>query len=239
MRTAFFPPKVLQSLPGDSTEALAVLCGEFERFDGHARQLPEHHDDYVEAVSILRAFGMARDVKLPAFPEITSNRRKNITDLAAYFTQLRDSVRADLAMRHSRGYFESKTEEYMALFAKAPAYEFSEGDFKRVQTLIAELREMIRSSSLIADDHKRRLLRKLEAMASELTRKTSDIDRFWGFIGEAGVAMRKFGEDLQPISQRVIELGGLVVGVILTREGIKALPEVSRILLPEQPAHSN
>src|SRR3974390_1077370 len=63
MKTAFFPAKTLSHLPGDNFEALAALCTEFERFDGHARQLPEHHDDYVEALSILRAFAMAREAR--------------------------------------------------------------------------------------------------------------------------------------------------------------------------------
>ena len=38
--------------------------------------------------------------------------------------------------------------------------------------------------------------------------------------------MRKFGEDLAPISERVLELGGIVINVIFAKEGIKALPEV-------------
>ena len=70
MKTAFFPPKILNHLPADNFEALAALCAEFERFDGHARQMPEHHDDYVEALSILRAFATAREAKVAAFPEL-------------------------------------------------------------------------------------------------------------------------------------------------------------------------
>ena len=63
--------------------------------------------------------------------------------------------------------FETKTEEYAALFAKASVYEFKEADFKRVLDLINELRELIRSSTLISEEHKRRLLRRLEAMRGE------------------------------------------------------------------------
>jgi hypothetical protein len=69
-------------------------------------------------------------------------------------------------------------------------------------------------------------------MHAELHKKTSDIDRFWGFIGEAGIAMRKFGDDLAPISERILELGGIVITVIFAKEGIQALPEVSQIVLP-------
>jgi len=234
MKTAFFPPKLLQTLPSDNIEALAAICGEFERFDGHARQLPEHHGDYVESLSILRAFAIARDARLEAFPEIGPQRHRNVANVTAYFARLRDMVRTELSGRYSKGYFETKTEEYVALFSRVSVYEFSDTDFKRVHDLIRELRELIRASTLITDDHKRRLLRRLEAMHAELHKKTSDIDRFWGFIGEAGIAMRKFGEDLAPISERVLELGGIVITVIFAKEGIKALPEISQIVLPNR-----
>jgi hypothetical protein len=232
MKTAFFPAKVLQGLPADNVEAMAALCGEFERFDGHARQLPEHHGDYVEALSILRGFAIAREVNLEPFPEIGSQRHQNIASVTAFFGRLRDRTRTELSGRYSRGYFETKTEEYVALFSRVSVYEFSEAEFKRVHELVRELRELIRGSSLITDEHKRRLLRRLEAMHAELHKKTSDIDRFWGFIGEAGIAMRKFGEDLAPISERVLELGGIVITVIFAKEGVKALPEVSQMVLP-------
>jgi hypothetical protein len=234
MKTAFFPAKTLGHLPGDNFEALAALCTEFERFDGHARQLPEHHDDYVEALSILRAFASAREAKVQAFPEIGSQRHQNIASVAAYFSQLRTAVRTELTGRYSRGYFESKTEEYMALFARAQVYEFTEEDFKRAQVLIAELRELLRDNSLISEEHQRRLLRRLEAVRSELHKRTNDIERFWGFMGEAAIIMRKFGEDLRPISDRAQELGRIILSAIFAKEGIKALPELSRMLVELQ-----
>jgi len=213
---------------------MAVLCGEFERFDGHARQLPEHHNDYVEALSVLKAFSLARHMPAEPFPEVGPQRQQNIAHIKAYFVQVGNVVRAELSKRHARGYFESKTEEYVSLFSRVSVYEFSETDFKRIHDLVGELRDLIRDSSLITEEHKRRLLRRLEAMRGELYQKTSDIDRFWGFLGEAGIAMRKFGDDLSPISQRVLELGGLVIAAIFAKEGIRALPEVSQMLLPRE-----
>src|SRR6266850_430942 len=167
MKTAFFPPRTLSNLPADNLEALAALCVEFEKLDGHARQMSEHHDDYVEALSILRGFSMVRDAKVPAFPDLGPMRNQNISAIATYFTKLRDNVRGELSNRHARGHFETKTEEYAALFARASVYEFSEPDFKRAQDLVNELR-------------------------------------------------------------------GIVINVIFAREGIKALPEVSQILLPNE-----
>ena len=230
MKTAFFAPKTLSNLPADNLEGLAALCTEFDRFDGHARQLPEHHDDYVEALSILRAFATARDAVLPPLPEIGTQRHQNVANINTYFGQLRDRVRADLVGRHSRGYFETKTDEYLALFARAAIYEFSDSQFKRIHQLLHELRYLIQASNLIDESQQRRLLRRLEATRAELHKKTNDIDRFWGFLGEAGIAMRKFGEDFSPVSDRVQELADLVLEVIRAREGIKAFPELNQIL---------
>jgi hypothetical protein len=231
MKTAFFPLRMLSHLPADPTEALAALCAEFDRFDGHARQLPEHHDDYVEALSILKAFALAHDTQLEPLPEVGSQRHQNIANITAFLSQLRTRVRTELAGRHSRGYFESKTEEYRALFAKAQVFEFPEPDFKRILVLAAELRDLISENSLIAEEHKRRLLRRLEAARTELHRRTSDVDRFWSFLFEAGITIRKFGEDLEPISVRALELGKLILKTILTKEGIKALPELADLLV--------
>ncbi len=232
MKTAFFPAKTLGHLPADNLEALVALCAEFERFEGHARQLPEHHDDYVEALSILRAFAMARDARLDSFPQIVPQRHQNIANVSAFFTQVRTTARTELAGRHSRGYFESKTEEYLSLFARVQVYEFGEAQFKRMHELITELRQLCGDSTLVAEEHKRRLLRRLEAARCELHRKTTEIDRFWSFLAEAGITMRKYGEDLKPISERVRELTGLVLAVVLAKEGIKGLPEMADLLCP-------
>ena len=231
MKTAFFPAKTLMTLPADNLEGLAALCTEFERFDGHARQTQEHHDDYVEALGILRGFAMARHAKLEAFPEIGPERHKNIANIVTWFGQLRTRVRGELIGRNAKGHFDTKADEYMSLFNRAAVYQFSDPDFQRVQELTAELGDLFRRSALIGEEQKRKLLRRLEAMRAEFHRKTNDIDRFWGFMGEAGIAMRKYGQDLEPIAQRVLELGDIVIGVIFAAEGVKALPELGQLLM--------
>ena len=46
----------------------------------------------------------------------------------------------------------------------------------------------------------------LEKLQSELHKKMSNLDRFWGFWGEAGVMLGKFGEDAKPIFDRIREI---------------------------------
>lgn len=89
-------------------------------------------------------------------------------------------------------------------------YEFSQGDLDKVQNLINDLRVEISASELFEDKHKQRLLKRLENLQSELHKKMSDLDRFWGLMGDAGVALGKFGNDAKPIVDRIKELTQIV-----------------------------
>lgn len=89
-------------------------------------------------------------------------------------------------------------------------YEFSQGDLEKVQALINELRQEVGASNKLGDEHKARLLRRLEALQSELHKKISDLDKFWGLIGDASVVMAKIGNDAKPIVDRVREIADIV-----------------------------
>jgi hypothetical protein len=79
-------------------------------------------------------------------------------------------------------------------------YEFTENEVAEIQNRLNELRELITSSTELKDAHKIRLLRRLEQLQTELNKKMSDLDRFWGLIGDAGVAIRKFGKDTKRVA---------------------------------------
>src|SRR5207245_2346788 len=166
------------------------LCEEFYRLIDTKRAA---YEELVEAYAILQAFSNSRQRREP-FPQLGTNQQENKEKIIEAFGKIRSFAAANLTKRRSQGMLATKTLEYEAIFAKAAYYEFSETDFNRIQVLMNEMRDLIRESALITDDHKRRLLRRLEAMQAELHKKTRDIERFWGFIGEAGIVIRKFGE---------------------------------------------
>lgn len=89
-------------------------------------------------------------------------------------------------------------------------YEFSQGDLEKIQALINELRVQISSSELFDKDHQHRLLKRLERLQAEMHKRVSDLDRFWGLIGDAGVALGKFGNDAKPIVDRITEIADIV-----------------------------
>ncbi len=85
-------------------------------------------------------------------------------------------------------------------------YEFSDNDYERVQQLINELRQIVTRANLIGEDHRLRLLKRLEKLQLELHKQISDLDRFWGLLGDAGESIGKFGADAKPFIDRIREL---------------------------------
>ena len=89
-------------------------------------------------------------------------------------------------------------------------YKFSEESIARIQTLVNELRDKINASNLFEDKHKQRLLKRLEKLQAEMHKEMSDVDRFWGLIGDAGVVIGKFGENAKPFVDRIVEISQIV-----------------------------
>lgn len=99
---------------------------------------------------------------------------------------------------------------YKSALKSSFAYEFSQDDIDRIQILINELRKHITGMDNLSDDHKTRLLKRLENLQSELHKRLSDLDRFWGMVGDAGVALGKLGDDAKPIVDRIKEMSQIV-----------------------------
>ena len=104
-------------------------------------------------------------------------------------------------------------------------YEFDDDDIDKIQNLINELRDLITMSDVIEEDHKRRLLNRLERLQSELHKRVSDLDHFWGLVGDAGVMVGKFGEDVKPIVDRIRELRTIIWDAQVRAEGLPPATE--------------
>lgn len=110
-------------------------------------------------------------------------------------------------------------------------YEFSQGDLVKMQALINSLRETISNTENLAPEHLRRLLNRLESLQSELHKKISDLDKFWGLIGDAGVVLGKLGHDAKPIVDRIREIADIVWQTQSRAEELPsgtALPQIAR-----------
>jgi len=203
----FFDEPFIKALPDDPKIALYEICSKYINSIGEASFKFKHH---LEAYAFAEAFIKANELDINV-PDLTaSNRaqRQNVIQnfLSIQRNQLHQYVESDeeeRMLQRFRG-------EFSAHIGKSFSYEFSEGDLQRVQVLINELRSLVSSSELFEDKHKRRLLNRIERLQGELHKKQSDLDHYWGLVGDAGVALGKFGTDAKPFVDRIKEVTNIV-----------------------------
>lgn len=167
------------------------------------------HEAMLEAYALLSAIEEAGLMRMPVIlpSSIPADEwRADCSIINQYLTELRTSLQANLRVQSV-----ARTKaKFASLLSQGFGYQFSAADVNRMQTLINELRQEISTSDLFDDGHKSRLLKRLEHLQGEVHKKISDLDRFWGLIGDAGVAMGKFGTSAKPFVDRIVELTQIV-----------------------------
>lgn len=146
---------------------------------------------------------------LPSLPEVGHENVENLKEFINYVALIKIAVQPlidDEIGSNKKNQLFAAIENKKKILDKGFFYEFTEGDLTRVQQLINELRQEIVASNLFEEGHRRRLLRRLEAMQAEIHKKMSDVDRIWGLVGDAGVVIGKFGKDAKPFVDRIKEL---------------------------------
>jgi hypothetical protein len=140
------------------------------------------------------------------YPTLTGTLEDDCTAIRDYLKYVADTC----AIESSKLRLRSFRSQFRAALGTGFSYEFSQGDLDRVQTLVNEIREHISNCKSLESDHRQRLLRRLEKLQSELHKKVSDLDRFWGLVGDAGVVLGKLGNDAKPIVDRIREVAEIV-----------------------------
>ena len=215
-----FDEKYIDALPNNPLDAGRALCSDFlhyhrERLEYQQELSAPVYDNYLAAFGAAQALSESNGLVLSVV-EVTKDRGDSIRRIVAYIESLQgklDLEFASLTVEKSKDLLKNK-------FGKIFHYEFSEGDLERGQALLNEIRDLITQSSVFEESHKQRLFARLERVQSELHKKMSDLDRFWGLIGDAGVALGKFGNDAKPIVDRIRELTSLVWATQARAEGL-------------------
>ncbi len=162
-----------------------------------------------------------------ALPELEGDKESDIEKIRSIVEELEQKTISAIEV--------FGTEEDRELISREKkgesVYEFSDNDHERVQQLINELRQIVTKASSIDEDHRSRLLRRLEKLQAELHKHLSNFDRFWGLLGDAGEAIGKFGEDTKPFVDRVKELLEIVRKT--QSKGYKSLERSEADKLPE------
>lgn len=92
----------------------------------------------------------------------------------------------------------------------------------KIDELLSEIRNIIRESTAITDEFKRRLLRTVNSLQAELDKEYSDYRVFLDGMVEVSEAVGEAGENVKPVFDRVKELFGIADKVRKTKEAIEA-----------------
>lgn len=206
-----FDQEFIEKIEEQPAEGIIKACGiavaKQQEYDDGGGWSEEEHEVLWEAATFIEMVAMTHAVNLGAdLPNPTVDVASNCQKLIEYIQYSEASVKAHLTQIKVDSY----RNRYAAALKAGFAYEFSKGDLDRVQQLINELREKIGSSDTLEDDHRRRLLKRLENLQAEVHKRVSDLDRFWGLVGDAGVVLGKLGRDAKPIVDRVKEIAEIV-----------------------------
>lgn len=98
---------------------------------------------------------------------------------------------------------------------KSFGYEFTGGDFTKLQDMVNKLRDLVNNCADLNEDHKRRMLKRLERLQSEMHKKVSSLDQFFNLAIEASVVARIVGENAKPIA----DIAKAIMGIAWRTQG--------------------
>ena len=198
----------IESIENDTVSATIQIC---ER----AREVLSDEREWTDVgyQAMAEAFALLCEMSecglLPVqldFPNLTNDSNEDSSTIYNFLDAVLTMCKAEATKLR----MQSLRSRFRVSLAAGFAYEFSQGDLDRVQELINELRELIANTTDLEREHQQRLLRRLERLQSEMHKKLSDLDRFWGLIGDAGVVLGKIGTDAKPFVDRVREIADIV-----------------------------
>jgi len=185
---------------GIAIEALNLeYSSEWSEFD-----YPVLMETYALLVEIIEAEILKIQIFIPVIESCASSN-----DCLIILNFIRE-VESKAQAENSKFSLTSLRNRFKSSLSNSFHYEFSQGDVDRIQELLNQLRKLVAESDKFEPDHQQRLLKRLEKLQSEVHKKISDLDKFWGLVGDAGVAVGKFGNDAKPIFDRIKEISQIV-----------------------------
>lgn len=203
----FIDETILNIIKNDPDKGICTLRNKVDSYLQNGNEWGQNeYDILLETYALIIELDHAQIINLDY--HITNLTGQFATDLTIMSETL-ERTYTQCKARMDRNSLERLRGRFRMDFSTEFSYEFSQGDLERLQELINQIRHQISAAGL-EDEHKQRLLARLEKLQSELHKKVSDLDRFWGLIGDAGVVLGKLGEDAKPIVDRVREVAGIV-----------------------------
>lgn len=218
------------------SDGLAALELVFKEFDllvesmGESHRI-DRHEDFIQCLALARAVMNKFQID-PHYGEIdlSNDAENNVVNIIQRFNEWKNIIRG----RFSAKNYDDYLGKFEAEFGTGIFYEISDDDISAIQKHINKLRSLISETELLDEDHRRRLLRRLEILQAELHKRVSDYDHYYGMAVEIYVLAKKYGEGMSQILDEFKEILRIVFRSHSEREQLPAGEE-----LPLLPTDSN
>lgn len=202
----FFTEEFQRNLPEEPILAIKKVCDGFlSSYKNLAEVDMDEFDEYLDAFAMLQILVEKANLKTVK-PVLGKNITENIKAIVAFYKNTLESIEKDASLLKLR---QSK-EKYALLYGTAFSYEFSAGDLKILPNLISNLHGLVSNNRQLGDGYKKRIVERLETLQSKLHKKWSELDNFWGLVGDIGVIKGKLGDDAKPITDKIREITDMV-----------------------------
>lgn len=197
---------------------------------GESRNV-DMHEDFLQCLALARAVMNKFQID-PHYDDIdlSDNAENNVANIIQRFNEWKNIIRG----RFSAKNYDDHLGKFEAAFGTGIFYELSDDDISEIQEHINKLRSLISETEFLDEDHRRRLLRRLEILQAELHKRVSDFDHYYGMAVETYVLLKKYGEGMSQICNEFKEILRIVFRSHSEREQLPAGEE-----LPLLPTDSN
>lgn len=206
-----FTEKQIESLKDDPVNGIITLCDvalSTINVNPHEDWTPKDYQILLEVYALVVEVMESGLLPIRAsYPSISGTGDSNDCEHLCRWIR---SIRTMCVSEESKLRISTFRNRFRTTLAIGFVYEFSQGDLERIQMLVNQLREQISTTEHFEKEHQQRLLKRLERLQAEMHKKVSDLDRFWGLIGDAGVVLGKLGDDAKPIVDRIREIADIV-----------------------------
>lgn len=227
-----FDEEFAKNLPQDSLCAIVKVCNYFIDFENdiyesfgsndtdkiRIEKFDEYMSAYVFLELLVEAYSLDIDI---ASLDGSVSHIQTIEKISVIFRAIDKDVRPRLLKQEQRSVYEEARAKYAPMFGKGISYEFSDSDFDKIQGLLNNLRELLTKSDDLEENHRSRLLKRLEELQSELHKKMSNFDKFWGFAVDSSFAFHKVWENSKPFIDDVKEIMQIVCHVQSKTENVQ------------------
>lgn len=201
----FFDDEFLKSLPEDTSSAIAAICNKYFDTVHNIPMAEARHTFIKEILGFVAAYSEANSLGID-IPTIVGNLKTDENNATQLFNDLNNWSSQQIGQNE----FKQFKNIHAARLGKIFHYEFSEGDLKLIQKLINELRDLISTTEELEEDHRDRLIKKLEKVQSELHKRISDLDRFWGFCIDLSIVVGLMGKNAEPAAGLVKKIVAII-----------------------------